>query len=323
MHKPGPGGEQAVHEPALQVWPLEHAFPQVPQFASSITRATHAPLQRLGHGFSQENPHFPPAHVGTAPGGDVHAVPHAPQFAGSVEVSLHAPPEHFVVPAGHTHCPPLQSAPLPQTVPQDPQLLALVPVSRHAPVQQSSLVPHAVPQAPQSSLSAFVSWHVPWQQAWSTGHELPQAPQLPVLVSRSVHAPVQHTSPAPQALPHEPQLFASVSRLVQTPLHVWRQPGNEPPLPPAGCDVEEPPHVIPIASARIAATNGPRARPIAVADSHPAFRAPAAMATSRRPPRRSGDAARNSARRRPRPPATEVYDFIASSLRHPREAGEW
>ncbi len=70
--------------PSLQVSPVPHALPQVPQFAVSVFTSVHPALHFV---LPVSHVHAPPLQVSPVP----HAVPHLPQLAGSVLVFTHDP----------------------------------------------------------------------------------------------------------------------------------------------------------------------------------------------------------------------------------------
>ena len=70
--------------PSLQVSPVPHALPQVPQFAVSVLVSAH-PLLHLVLPVSHA--HAPPLQVSPVP----HALPHLPQWAGSLLVFTQEP----------------------------------------------------------------------------------------------------------------------------------------------------------------------------------------------------------------------------------------
>jgi len=93
----------ALHEPPVQICPCPHALPQLPQFAASVWRFTHAASQAVSGAAQPVPEHVPAAHVCPWP----QAVPHPPQFASSVCTFTQTPP-HGVVPAPQvTSLPPL------------------------------------------------------------------------------------------------------------------------------------------------------------------------------------------------------------------------
>lgn len=102
-HRVVPDGH--THAPVTHRAPPVHAAPQVPQFAASVWRFTHAPLQFVVP-VPQVEAHAPLVHTLNAP----HAVPQVPQFALSVCVFTHTPLQR-VVPAGHAHTPATQAVP--------------------------------------------------------------------------------------------------------------------------------------------------------------------------------------------------------------------
>jgi hypothetical protein len=87
--------------PLVQLWPVVHAMPHMPQLAALVIKSTHAP----------EHAVVPALHVAvhapveqTRPA--VHALAQPPQFAGSVLGSTHAVlPEHWMPPAAQLQAP--------------------------------------------------------------------------------------------------------------------------------------------------------------------------------------------------------------------------
>jgi hypothetical protein len=120
--------EPHSHRPWLQLAPLGHFIPQLPQFATSALVSTHALPQAVepsGH----LNPQTPASHVAIARATSVlHACSHEPQWVASVWRSAQAPPQRVGVCAGqpetqpiapaHTGVPPLHA------VSQVPQVAA-------------------------------------------------------------------------------------------------------------------------------------------------------------------------------------------------------
>jgi hypothetical protein len=90
-----------LHVPLTQKAPTGHAFPQPPQFATSVSTSTQLPLQLFVSG---PHTHCPIWQTAPVP----HAFPHPPQFAGSVVVSVQRLP-HTVWVVRHAHVPPAQT----------------------------------------------------------------------------------------------------------------------------------------------------------------------------------------------------------------------
>jgi len=108
---------------------VEHAWPQVLQFAPSLVVSTQLPLQRVGATVGQPETHEyePPAPAQTgAPASGLHATPQLPQLS-EVEYWTHAPLQRLY--------------PLLQAVAQVP--------STHSACAFAMLVEHALPQAAQ------------------------------------------------------------------------------------------------------------------------------------------------------------------------------
>jgi len=87
----------------VQVAPLAHTQPHVPQWASSVLRFTHAPSQTdwpVGHWQTPEVQVAPVAHV----------VGHAPQWDSSLARSTQVEPHVSGSVAGHVHVPASQTS---------------------------------------------------------------------------------------------------------------------------------------------------------------------------------------------------------------------
>jgi hypothetical protein len=133
------------------VAPVAQAVPQVPQFASSVSRFTQAPPQTdssAGHW------HAPEAQVAPV----AQAVPHPPQFASSAWRSTHAvgaAAGHAVVPAGHVHVPASHTSPasghtFPQAAAPIPQFRGSVRPSTQRGTVEQDVVPGSHAQAPET-----------------------------------------------------------------------------------------------------------------------------------------------------------------------------
>jgi hypothetical protein len=123
----------APQTPIVQVWPIGHAVPQVPQFDALVDVSTHVPPQSI----------WPIGHIIAARQAPIvqlwpigHAVPQAPQLAGSVCVFTQVPLQSTW---GAVH----------------------IVVARQAPIVQLWPIGHAVPQAPQFMLSVCGLTQVP------------------------------------------------------------------------------------------------------------------------------------------------------------------
>ncbi len=128
------------------------------------------------------------------------------------------------------HVPEVQVIPVPQRLPQRPQLFgSLATSAQPPPVQAIAPAPHM--HMPEE--------HVP------PAHDRPHAPQLFASVARSAqvvaqatrepphaHAPAVQVEPVGHARPHVPQFAPSVWRLTHTPLH-----GTIPPVHVSGWQV--------------------------------------------------------------------------------------
>src|SRR4051812_15048417 len=117
----------------------------------------------------------------------------------------------------------MQALPLPQMLPQAPQLLLSVAGSTHAP-----------PQGISPTRQTIMPPHLPWAHACPLGHTTPHAPQLFGSLASTTHIPLHMTcprpghgpppplhtpftqaTPLPQALPQAPQLEAFVNKSTQ------------------------------------------------------------------------------------------------------------
>lgn len=243
----------------LQLCPIGHALPHIPQLALSDCVLIHVPLQSR---CPAAQPHAPAVHPWPAG----HAVPQAPQFARSVCKFAHNLPQSDW-PAAHTHVPAVQVCPAPHAVPHAPQFIMLVAVSTHVgvapagsqsicpigqvgrlraqrPIMQLSPAAHAMPQAPQfigstssvAHAAPHIAWpgghiavpmHAPMLQVCPAAHMRPQPPQLATLDCTSVHAPPQFSCPA--------------GHIVVPALHmpVWQ-------LCPAGQELLQEPQCVPL-----------------------------------------------------------------------------
>ncbi len=82
--------------------------------------------------------HTPAEH--TSPLAALQTTPHPPQLFGSLWSGMQLPLQ-YTCPVGHVHAPAVQLAPLPHTVPQEPQFALSLLVSTHAPWQFESCPP--------------------------------------------------------------------------------------------------------------------------------------------------------------------------------------
>ena len=132
-----------MHAPSTHT-PPPQSTPQAPQFSGSDLVSTHWPLQPVrGAAHTQ----VPLTHSWPS----AHWLPHPPQLSGSFWVSAQAPP-HWVVPRGHIpamHCPPAQTSPMGQPLPQAPQLFGsesrLVQNPLHSTAPMGQLLTHCPP----------------------------------------------------------------------------------------------------------------------------------------------------------------------------------
>lgn len=83
--------------------PPEHARPQPPQFAESVSGSMQLPTQSIVP-VEHVAEHVPTSHTSAV----AHIVVQSPQCAGSTAVSKQTPAQS-VVPAGHAHAPVVQS----------------------------------------------------------------------------------------------------------------------------------------------------------------------------------------------------------------------
>jgi hypothetical protein len=170
-----------LHCPDVHMPPDLQATPQAPQLLGSLVVLTHVPLQLICPPEHWEI-HVPDEHVW--PLG--HAVPQAPQLFGSVWVLMHVPPQD-TCPAAHAlQTPPLQ-IPLWQLEPVEQEEPLGAPTQ--APFTHPAPLPQAVPQAPQLDGSEVrFSQKVPQRVP---GH-VSVSPAAPILysTSRFASAPV-------------------------------------------------------------------------------------------------------------------------------------
>ena len=129
MHAPLQSVRFVGHEhlPPEQSAEGPQTIPHAPQFFRSDSTFTHPPVQSLV-GAAHVARHTPPLHTWPA----AQLVEQPPQCAGSLPVSTQRLLQR-VAPAGHEHCPLLQSEPPAQDFPHPPQFLRLVAASTHAP----------------------------------------------------------------------------------------------------------------------------------------------------------------------------------------------
>lgn len=116
----GVGQLDHMHRAALQV-PDSQIRPQAPQLTRSLIVSVHAPSQTIP---PPGQPHVPALQV--APGGQ--GAKQLPQWFASEDVSkqsIRPSVPHAVSPVGQRHIP-AEHEPLPQVVPQVPQLLGSV-----------------------------------------------------------------------------------------------------------------------------------------------------------------------------------------------------
>jgi len=208
--------------PATQTAPAPQALPQLPQFASSASSATHAPPQsakpagqthveamqdrpplqatpqppqlaeslvrstqlwpQAVYGAVQPLAHDPAWQKGAALG---QALRQLPQLSGSLSSARQAPSQ-TTVPAGQTHAPEMHAWPPPQAWSQPPQWLGSLAVSTHA--------------APQLVCPGATQPQVPARQVWPAPQACPQAPQFAPSVRTSVQLSPQISCPAAQVV---------------------------------------------------------------------------------------------------------------------------
>jgi hypothetical protein len=278
---------QLAQTPLAQTWLNGQMWPHVPQLSTSLARFSQKPLQ-LDSPAAQQMPVVLPVGMAQLPLAQLplavqappaatpeqtpavqvppvpQTLPHPPQFAASVCVFTHAVPQSVEVGAVQVmpHVPDVQvGVPVPavgpgQTVPQAPQLVALVVVSVQVPAQ-FVLAPGAAGQqidGPPGVLDAaqlplahcdgavqiepFASFvQAPAVHVAPAGQTLPQAPQLLVLVVWSTHVPPQFSWPVgQQMLPvgPVPVFGVHVSPVMQVAPGLHGEPvGTLPQTPPA------------------------------------------------------------------------------------------
>jgi hypothetical protein len=216
-HCVSPDGH-AMQLPPMQLSPLEHTVPQLPQFLASLLVSVHTPLQVV----------WPKGQVQRlltqcCPEPKVQDVPQLPQLRSSLVMSTQAPlqlvswAEHEVTQVSCWQTPPSQ------TLPQKPQLFGSFKMFLHWPPQSWSKTPGHVQKlllqicpplqaklhAPQLLMSLVVSTQLPLQSVDPEGQP-------------NRHVPMEQESPAAHAIPQPPQLFGSVEVFTHLVPHwVW------------------------------------------------------------------------------------------------------
>jgi hypothetical protein len=136
-------GPTHVQDPATQLDPPGHAFPQAPQLFGSVCLSTQAPPQ-LAYPVLQVLVQVPALQPAVACGSvTTHACAHTPQFATSLDSFTQVPPHSVVGDAQVVaHAPmPLQLEPVPQTLVQEPQWLLSFDSLTHVEPQSISPAP--------------------------------------------------------------------------------------------------------------------------------------------------------------------------------------
>ncbi len=236
----------------MQVAPVAHAVPQVPQFRSSESRFTHVAAQTSGRLAGQ---HWPgePVHVSPV----AQTVPHAPQFrsswsrftqrvgataghlVGNESGQVHVPAEQISFVSVHAFPQADRSAPqlrrsvsvFVQNVPQSSSRGAThrqIPPEQPSPGRGQAL-PHAETSAPQFSGSvAQLVQNVPQSSGFAPKH--PHAPPAQ-LAPGFVHG-VAHAPHAAGSVRRSRQRGTSASQRVAPPAH-WQTPPEHVPDPQA------------------------------------------------------------------------------------------
>jgi hypothetical protein len=169
-----------VQAPAVQVCPLVHLVPQVPQLFASVLVSTQAPPQAVCPAVPQTQ--APAVQVWPVP----QVLPQVPQFFASVLASVQAPLQAVCPAVLQAQALFVHNNPAPQALPHLPQFwpsvamfTQLVPhwvspvaqVEPQAPCEQTCVEVQVVVQLPQCAPSDFVSMHMPLQSvspSWQT-----------------------------------------------------------------------------------------------------------------------------------------------------------
>ncbi len=215
------------HIPFVQMCPGRQATPHPPQFCVLVLRFAQTPEQLLVPA-GQAQLLFMQTRLPR------HTCAQKPQLSLSFCKSTHEFP-HRARPEPQLleHAPLLQTCPIMQRFPHDPQLPALDCKSTHA----------CWPMPTEQTVVPGVQRQLPFMHDAPNGHWFPHAPQLPLLVWRSTqtlpiramhdvcpvghpiwHAPLMHWLPPPQRLLHVPQLRGSVCVSVHCPLQLCSPP---------------------------------------------------------------------------------------------------
>jgi hypothetical protein len=150
---------------------------------------------------------------------------------------MHALP-HRLLPGGQVQAPLKQVAPVPQAMPQPPQLASSESVFTHEPPQFFSPGAHCVQSPP---LHACVEPQALVQVPQWAG-SFPRSTQVPLQSVRPLahrHDPAMQSLPPVHALPHVPQLAASDFVSTQAAPHASSGAPQDaaPPVPPVPLDV--------------------------------------------------------------------------------------
>lgn len=234
-----------VHLPATQVWPLAQLVPHAPQLNSSSAVVRQLDPQHVVPDLhvlpplpgSPQLSQKPPTHTSFAFGQSVEVVQaqapllHALPAAQGEQASV--PAVHVSLSAPHSHWPASQVVPVPQVVPQPPQLVALVCLSTQLDPQQespSAQLKPPVPAAPHAwQLPATHTSESPGQSADTVQPQrllvqvLPGAHGVQFNVPAAhdsasgphLHSPAAHDSPDAQVVPQPPQFAVLVPMFVQ------------------------------------------------------------------------------------------------------------
>jgi hypothetical protein len=217
---------QVTQAPLMHDAPAEQAFPHEPQFLASLWTLVHVlPPQSVcpdAHEHAPPVQHAPLMHVPQPP------CPQAPQLFLSVDRFVQPVPEQYVLPAvAHVQVPKEHTASVEaHTLPHVPQLFLSDVSSMQEPLQQAFPVPQALPQAPQLLLSVRTLRQL-------EPHSVEVAPEQVIVHTPALHVADPPPWPGPgHTWPHEPQLFVSALSLTQAPLQIVVPAGHwhDPPM---------------------------------------------------------------------------------------------
>ena len=202
-----------AQRPVVQVAPVAHGLPQLPQFDSSVAVFTQAPVHSE---YPVAQTQAPPEQVRFVP---VQGVLQAPQYERSVSRSTHLGfPRQSVAAPEQTHVPDVQVASAAAT-PVPAHASPQVPQNPPSPVARFTQVPGGPVGGHGSGRAAGHEPQVPPAHGAPTKQGVPHAPQWSGSVAVSAHEPEQQTFPVAHATPQFPQFAGSVSGSTQESPH--------------------------------------------------------------------------------------------------------